>query len=1448
MRLLLLISVLCSCISVQATTYYFSSTTGDDSYSVAEAQNAATPWRTLQKLNAIFSSLQPGDSILLKSGDVFSGSLIVSNSGSSAQPIVISSYGGTAKPVLSGLTAINSWTLKGTNLWENNHRLKVNRISSLFINGTAKAIGRYPNQDAPSKGYLYIDNAIGNVQITDLDLPSFPNWTGGEIVIRKNRWITDRNVITNHSGNNIFYQSESGYPAYNKYGYFIQNHPGTLDRFGEWYSKEDASTVGVLWPENPASALVEISTIETLVTCVGQSNIIFDGLTLKGANSHAFNLSNTRQFEIKNCEIMYSGVNGINAFGCNNVTVENCIINYSSNNGISGQGCSNFVIRKNKINNTGMVAGAGKGGDGNYEAIVIDGDGELIELNTIDSTGYIPITFRGNENIVKNNFINNFTLVKDDGGGIYTWNNIPGITNHGNKIIGNIVLNGKGAGEGTEHPDYLAANGIYMDDGTANAEIIGNTVAYCALQSLYIHNAHEVKIHNNTFFDSRKQVSIITDNFAPQSPVRNLDFKNNILFSKESHQLVAEFWTDFNDITEFGDFDNNYYVRPVDDNAIITTNHKLNGGNVSKHLTLDEWKNAFQKDKNSKKSPIKVPSSDFIRFEFNGSTTSKTIALDAAYIDVSNKPYKDALTLDPFSSVVLIQTSGLGDTSVPESNCAGLGSISREQWDNVSGNTIKEIPLHKTADSKSILGLFEGPTNIAENYGSRIRGYICPPKTGKYFFLLSGDDNSELWLSTDDRPENKVKIAHIDSWTNPREWNKYASQQSAKIELIEGKKYYIEALHKEGGGGDNLAVAWQLPNGVIEAPIPGKRLAPYGEVTVSKTTQTISFNGIQDKTLGDVPFEIYATASSGLSVNFRIVSGPATINGNMVRVTDIGTVQIEAMQEGNSHYYAAPAVTQSFVVKSVEIPSGCSGTGNISYQQWNNVGISNLGDLGFLQKQPDITNQLNLFEGPTDVADNYASRIRGYICPPVSGQYIFWISGDDDSELWLSTNDSRDSRVRIANISGWTSPREWNRYPTQKSALINLQAGQRYYIEALHVEGGGGDNLAVAWQLPNGAIEAPIPGKRLITFTSHENTKANQFITFYDISPKVLGSSPFPLNGSASSNLDVAFRVVSGPASLSGNLVTIKGVGTVTIEASQIGNDLFNAAQPVIKQFEVIEPISNSSCSGTGIIRSEIWEGVGGTRVSEIPFSKNPTRLIQLNNLESNTDIGDNYGTRIRGFICPPTTGEYTFMISGDDNCELWLSSDEHPEKKVLIAQVLEWTYPREWNKFVSQKSAIINLVTGNKYYIEVLHKEGGGGDNLSVAWQLPNGITEAPIPGRRLSPFESNIALRVEATSMVETIEPLAVPVVKSGHLKVYPNPVTAISTVMISAAETGIAAAEVLDIFGKRLQLLFTGNLEANQPKFLDLKASALAPGMYVVRLSTKAKVFTQKIVVVK
>ena len=62
---------------------------------------------------------------------------------------------------------------------------------------------------------------------------------------------------------------------------------------------------------------------------------------------------------------------------------------------------------------------------------------------------------------------------------------------------------------------------------------------------------------------------------------------------------------------------------------------------------------------------------------------------------------------------------------------------------------------------------------------------------------------------------------------------------------------------------------------------------------------------------------------------------------------------------------------------------------------------------------------------------------------------------------------------------------------------------------------------------------------------------------------------PFALSATASSGLTVSFMIFSGPASLSGNNLTITGTGTITVRATQAGDATYSAAAHVDQSFNV---------------------------------------------------------------------------------------------------------------------------------------------------------------------------------------------------------------------------------------------------------------------------------------
>jgi hypothetical protein len=169
---------------------------------------------------------------------------------------------------------------------------------------------------------------------------------------------------------------------------------------------------------------------------------------------------------------------------------------------------------------------------------------------------------------------------------------------------------------------------------------------------------------------------------------------------------------------------------------------------------------------------------------------------------------------------------------VPGAHGQTVGLL-REVWENVGGASVSDLtgwpdyPSRPTS-SNYVTDLFESPTDVLENYGQRMHGYLVAPLTGSYTFWLATDDGGALYLSTDENPANAREIATVNGWTSPREWEREPNQRSSPIPLTAGRAYYVSALMKEQGGGDNLAVRWVMPNGVDQAPIVGTNLLPWG--------------------------------------------------------------------------------------------------------------------------------------------------------------------------------------------------------------------------------------------------------------------------------------------------------------------------------------------------------------------------------------------------------------------------------------------------------------------------------------------------------------------------------------------------------------------------------------------------------------------------------------------
>lgn len=561
----------------------------------------------------------------------------------------------------------------------------------------------------------------------------------------------------------------------------------------------------------------------------------------------------------------------------------------------------------------------------------------------------------------------------------------------------------------------------------------------------------------------------------------------------------------------------------------------------------------------------------------------------------------------------------------PAGSCTGTGLISRDVWTGITGNTVAQIPVNTPPNTSDQLTIFETPVDAANNYGTRVRGYICVPASGQYTFWIASDDNGELWLSTNADPAGKQLIASVPQWTGSQQWDKFAEQQSAPVTLVAGQLYYIEALQKEGSGGDNLAVGWQLPNGAMERPIPGIRLLPYGSapptaaftgnpvsgnapmsvsfdastssdvdgtiasyiwdfgdgasgsgISTSHTynstgtftatltvtdnsgntaaaslaiavngtgpqNQTIDFPVIANKLATDAPFLISATATSGLPVSFSIVSGPATVAGNTVTLTGTaGTVIVRATQLGDANWNPAAPVDRNFTVTETQ-------GGGVDLEMTMSANPTNL----------QIYNDISFTTTLTNAGSQPATGVEVHF-PKPSG--VVFVGGNEYSV-------SQGSFGLYADLV-------WNAGTLAPGATATIT--QNYFVLQ--------SSPLTAWAQVTTANEPDAdstPGNGTCCTTTEDDEAAltvtepgagpqNQTIAFPAIADKEANAAPFNISATATSGLPVSFSIVSGPATIFGNTITLDGtLGIVAVRAEQPGDANWNPAIPVERSFTV---------------------------------------------------------------------------------------------------------------------------------------------------------------------------------------------------------------------------------------------------------------------------------------
>ena len=315
-------------------------------------------------------------------------------------------------------------------------------------------------------------------------------------------------------------------------------------------------------------------------------------------------------------------------------------------------------------------------------------------------------------------------------------------------------------------------------------------------------------------------------------------------------------------------------------------------------------------------------------------------------------------------------------------------------------------------------------------------------------------------------------------------------------------------------------------------------------LTVSAAAPEISFS-VGNRTYGDVPFAVSASSNSGGAMTYSVISGAATMSGSLVTLIGAGPVVLEAAQMAAGNYTAGSR-TAAFTV-SAAAPAINFSVGNHTYGDapFAVSGSSNSGGAmtySVISGPATVSGSLVTLTGAGPVvlevsqaaAGNYAagSRTAAFTVAAAVPAIGFSVGNHTygDAPFAVSASSNSSGAMTYSVISGSA---------TVSGTLVTVTGAGPVVLEAAQAAAG---NYAT--------------GNRTAAFTAALAVPTIQF----SVPNHFNGDPAFPLAATSNGPGALTYSVVSGPASISGNDLTITGVGSVTVAAAQAASANFAAA------------------------------------------------------------------------------------------------------------------------------------------------------------------------------------------------------------------------------------------------------------------------------------------------
>ncbi len=336
---------------------------------------------------------------------------------------------------------------------------------------------------------------------------------------------------------------------------------------------------------------------------------------------------------------------------------------------------------------------------------------------------------------------------------------------------------------------------------------------------------------------------------------------------------------------------------------------------------------------------------------------------------------------------------------------------------------------------------------------------------------------------------------------------------------------------------------------------------------IPRSDQTITFNPLADVQIGDDAFDLTATTSSGLAISYESSNiAVATIDGKTVTIVGQGITTIRASQPGNPDYNPAQIVEQDLRVTKRDqsitfnpIPSLYLSSGVYLLNATADSGLSPAFAIDDTSIATVQGNQLTLKAGGTaKITASQGGNITYNAAAPVQ-QTVTVVDDTLQPQVITFTQDLSGKTYGDAafDLTATVDSNLALTYSSSNPAIASISGN------TVTINGAGSVTITVE-QPGNEDWQAATATKQLTI------AKADQTITFPVIADKAVGDLDFLAGATASSGLEVTYTISdTSVATVSGDRISLKGNGTVTVTAKQAGNENYNAATDVTRAFDV---------------------------------------------------------------------------------------------------------------------------------------------------------------------------------------------------------------------------------------------------------------------------------------